>query len=64
MYLVGVSELLGFHPTPYITVSFSLVLHIRLLGKSPLREKIGLLKKTVKTIDLIFYTEFIQDDIL
>lgn len=46
----GVSELLGFYPTPYIITLFLyhllfFALHIGLLGQSPSGEKIALKKK-------------------
>lgn len=66
---VGGCVWLGFYPTPplFQTVLLFFVLHIGLLCKIPSKERIALfcfVFSSLKTIDLIFSTEFMQNGFL
>lgn len=51
-------------PTSFQDRLLSFILHRGLLCKIPSKEKIALKKDSLKTIDLIFSTEFTQNDFL
>lgn len=51
-------------PTSFQDLLLSFILHRGLLHQIPPKEKIALKKGRLKTIDLIFSTEFTQNDFL